>query len=165
MSQPNFEDRIEALADTLQARGACLATAESCTGGWIAKLCTDRAGSSAWFERGLVTYSNAAKMDLLGVPADLIDRCGAVSGEVVAAMAAGALYASRADCAVSVSGIAGPEGGTADKPVGTVWIGWCINGGQPQTRHYIFDGGRDAVRAAAVGAALDGLLALLTTND
>lgn len=164
MSDSEFEPRIERLADALQARGAALATAESCTGGWIAKLCTDRAGSSAWFERGLVTYSNAAKMDLLGVPGDLLERHGAVSAEVVGAMAAGVLYASHADCALSVSGVAGPDGGTADKPVGTVWLGWCIDGGQPETRHYVFDGDREAVRAAAVGAALDGLLALLSPH-
>lgn len=161
MSGLEFEPRLETLANLLQARGACLVTAESCTGGWIAKLCTDRPGSSAWFERGLVTYSNAAKMDLLGVPPDLLARCGAVSGEVAAAMAAGALMASQADCALSVSGIAGPGGGTGDKPVGTVWCGWCLYGAVPQTRCHVFDGDRGAVRAAAVVAALDGLLQLL----
>lgn len=161
MSGPEFEPRVEALARVLQARGEYLVTAESCTGGWIAKLCTDLPGSSAWFERGLVTYSNAAKMDLLGVPPDLLDRCGAVSGEVVAAMAAGALIASQANCALAVSGVAGPDGGTADKPVGTVWLGWCLRGATPQTRRHLFAGDRGTVRAAAVAAALDGLLQLL----
>lgn len=164
MSHPDFQARIDALAVALQARGACLATAESCTGGWIAKLCTDRAGSSAWFERGLVTYSNVAKIEMLGVPAALVERHGAVSGEVAGAMAAGALTASHADWTVSVSGIAGPDGGSVDKPVGTVWFGWCTRGGEPQTRRFVFDGDRDSVRAASVAAALDGLLSLLAPD-
>lgn len=164
MSPSEFEARTHALAGALHARGECLAAAESCTGGWIAKLCTDQPGSSAWFERGLVTYSNAAKTDMLAVPAALIERHGAVSGEVTGAMAAGALGASNADWSVSVSGIAGPDGGSDDKPVGTVWFGWCERGCSPETACHVFDGNRDAVRARSVIAALDGLLARIDAD-
>lgn len=134
-----------------------MATAESCTGGLIAGACTELSGSSDWFERGFVTYSNAAKAEQLGVPAELIDTHGAVSEPVARAMAAGAVAHSRAQLAVSVTGVAGPTGGTPEKPVGTVWFGWAT----PQgvfTEHQCFDGDRAAVRRATVAHALAGLL-------
>ncbi len=148
------------LADALRARGLMLATAESCTGGLIAGACTDLSGSSDWFERGFVTYSNAAKTELLGVPAALIEAHGAVSEPVARAMAEGAVAHSRAQLAVAVTGVAGPTGGSADKPVGTVWFGWCVNGVTHSERQR-FDGDRAAVRAATVRHALAGLLARL----
>lgn len=135
-----------------------LAIAESCTGGWIAQCVTSVPGSSGWFERGFVTYSNEAKQELLGVPPDVIARHGAVSAETVAAMAGGALAHSRADCAVAVSGVAGPDGGTPDKPVGTVWLAWQLAGRAPVMRRFQFGGGREAVRRQAVAAALTGLI-------
>ncbi|MDX1606184.1 MAG: nicotinamide-nucleotide amidase [Candidatus Competibacterales bacterium] len=141
----------------LEQRGWQLATAESCTGGWIAKLITDVAGSSAWFERGFVTYSNAAKHEQLDVPAALLERHGAVSAETVAAMARGALTRSAAQVALSVSGVAGPGGGSEHKPVGTVWLGWALQQGRVRTRHHVFAGDREAVRRQAVAAALAGL--------
>jgi nicotinamide-nucleotide amidase len=140
--------------------GWMLTTAESCTGGLIAAACTDLAGSSGWFERGFVTYSNAAKTELLGVDAALIAKHGAVSEAVVRAMAAGALAHSNAQVAVAVTGIAGPGGGSADKPVGTVWLGWAWPGGVV-TERCQFDGDRAAVRAATVQHALTRLPALI----
>jgi nicotinamide-nucleotide amidase len=142
--------------------GLMLATAESCTGGLIAAACTDLAGSSAWFERGFVTYSNAAKTELLGVPAELIDTHGAVSEPVVRAMVQGAVAHSHAQVAVAVTGVAGPSGGSADKPVGTVWLGWHVNG-SVTTECCHFPGDRAAVRAATVQRALARLSALLAT--
>lgn len=150
-----------AVAARLQAGGWMLATAESCTGGLIAAACTDLAGSSAWFERGFVTYSNAAKTELLGVPADLIATHGAVSEPVARAMAAGALRHARAQVAVAVTGVAGPGGGSAEKPVGTVWFGFALPGGAVQAECRRFDGDRAAVRAATVAHAQGRLLALL----
>ncbi len=147
-----------ALAAELKVQGRRLVSAESCTGGWIAKLCTDLAGSSAWFERGLVSYSNEAKQDLLGVPAARIARFGAVSEEVAADMARGALANSRADLAVAVTGIAGPDGGSPDKPVGTVCFGWAWSDDRVETERYRFAGNRDAVRRATIVTALQGLL-------
>ena len=147
-----------AVAAELKVQGRKLVTAESCTGGWIAKLCTDLAGSSAWFERGLVTYSNEAKQDLLAVPVSRLHRFGAVSEEVAADMAGGAIRHSRADCAIAVTGIAGPDGGTPDKPVGTVCFGWALPDGVVETERRRFDGERDAVRRATVATALVGLL-------
>ena len=145
------------LADVLRARGLMLATAESCTGGLIAGACTEVSGSSDWFERGFVTYSNAAKTELLGVPAELIAQQGAVSEPVARAMAAGARAHSPAQVALAVTGVAGPTGGSADKPVGTVWFGWATPAGT-FTEHQRFDGDRAAVRAATVRHALAGLL-------
>lgn len=147
-----------ALAAEMKAHGRVLAAAESCTGGWIAKLCTDLPGSSEWFERGLVTYSNEAKQELLAVKAQDIERFGAVSEVVAAAMARGAVEHSRADCAVAVSGIAGPDGGSADKPVGTVCFGWALPGDIVETEIHQFRGERDAVRRASVATAFEGLL-------
>lgn len=146
------------MADLLQKKQWQLATAESCTGGLISAACTDLAGSSAWFERGFVTYSNAAKTELLGVDAALIAAHGAVSEEVARAMAQGAITHSSAQAAVAVTGVAGPSGGSADKPVGTVWFGFMVDGRLcSELKH--FDGDRAAVRAATVRHALAGLLA------
>ena len=148
------------LAQQLQARGLMLSTAESCTGGLIAAACTSLAGSSNWFERGFVTYSNAAKTELLGVDAQLIASHGAVSEPVAQAMARGAVQHSRAGAALAVTGIAGPGGGSADKPVGTVWFGWTTPGGTHSTVQH-FAGHRQAVRKAAVVYALHTLNELL----
>ncbi|AHF04963.1 competence damage-inducible protein A [Marichromatium purpuratum 984] len=155
---PALEVLARRLGEALRARGWQLATAESCTGGWVAKVMTDVAGSSAWFERGFITYSNDAKRELLGVSDDALERYGAVSERVVAEMVSGALARSRADVAVAVSGIAGPGGGTVDKPVGTVWFAWGFPGEGPTARCLCFDGDREAVREQAVRAALLGLL-------
>ena len=145
------------VAEALQAHGWMLATAESCTGGWIAKCCTDLAGSSAWFERGFVAYSNAAKQEVLGVPEGTMSRHGAVSEAVAAAMAAGAAERARAKAAVSVTGIAGPGGGSTDKPVGTVHFGWSLDG-EVRTDVQRFEGDREAVRRQTVLHAFNGLL-------
>ncbi|MEL7447894.1 MAG: nicotinamide-nucleotide amidohydrolase family protein [Pseudomonadota bacterium] len=142
--------------EALEAAGLVAVTAESCTGGWIAKALTDVAGSSAWFDRAFITYSNDAKTDMLGVPPATLDAHGAVSEAVVRAMAAGALERSGAGAAVAVSGIAGPGGGSADKPVGTVWFAWAARGAV-DARRELFKGDREAVRRQAVVVALDGL--------
>lgn len=154
---PAVPDLVSQLATVLRSRGLMLATAESCTGGLIAAACTELSGSSDWFERGFVSYSNAAKTELLGVPASLIAQHGAVSEAVARAMAAGALAHSRAACAVAVTGVAGPTGGSADKPVGTVWLAWATAAGV-QTEHHRFPGDRADVRQATVRRALSGLL-------
>lgn len=145
------------VARLLQARNRMLSTAESCTGGMIAAACTELPGSSLWFERGFVSYSNAAKTDLLGVPADLIAAHGAVSEAVARAMALGALSHSQAQVAVAVTGVAGPSGGSPDKPVGTVWLAWAMDG-QVQAERRQFSGDRRAVRQATVEYALRGLI-------
>ena len=151
------------IADLMLKKHWKLATAESCTGGLIAAACTDLSGSSNWFERGFVTYSNEAKTELLGVDAALIASHGAVSEAVVRAMAQGALQHSHAQVAVAVTGVAGPTGGSADKPVGTVWIGWATQQGITSTV-YRFSGDRSAVRAATVQQALATLLELLRAH-
>lgn len=145
------------LASALQARGWMMATAESCTGGMIAARCTDLSGSSNWFERGFVTYSNAAKTELLGVPAALIAQHGAVSEAVACAMAQGAAERAPVQASVAVTGVAGPTGGSTDKPVGTVWLAWCVDG-QVSSERMVFAGDRAAVREATVRHALQGLL-------
>lgn len=150
-------DVTSRLADRLLSLQWMMATAESCTGGLIAAHCTDLPGSSRWFERGFVTYSNAAKTDLLGVPPDVIAAEGAVSADVACAMALGAFYRTPARVSVAVTGIAGPDGGSADKPVGTVWLAWCIDG-QVHAERQNFDGNRQGVRQATVAWALQGLL-------
>jgi nicotinamide-nucleotide amidase len=148
------------LAEALLARGWKLATAESCTGGMIAAACTDLAGSSNWFERGFVTYSNEAKSELLGVDPALIGQHGAVSEVVARAMAFGAVRHSLAQVSVAVTGVAGPSGGSPQKPVGTVWFGFQVDGLlNSETRR--FAGDRGAVRAATVRHALERLLALV----
>ena len=164
---------VARLAAALQARGWMMATAESCTGGLIAAHCTDRPGSSLWFERGFVTYSNEAKTEMLGVPAELIAAHGAVSEPVAQAMALGALQHSRAHLAVSVTGIAGPGGAVPGKPVGTVWMGWAVRGERPDSAarglahradpicaavRFQFEGDRAAVRQATVMRALERML-------
>ena len=155
------QDSCAALARLLPQRGWMMASAESCTGGLIAAACTDLAGSSVWFERGFVTYSNAAKTDMLGVDAQLIEQHGAVSEAVARGMAIGAVRHSHAQVAVAVTGIAGPGGGGSDKPVGTVWFGWAVDG-NVQTQLQVFDGDRATVRAAAVRHGLRGLVQLLS---
>lgn len=152
------------VADFLLAHRWKLATAESCTGGLIAACCTDIAGSSDWFERGFVTYSNAAKTEMLGVDAALINHHGAVSEAVVRAMVQGALQHSAAQVAVAVTGVAGPGGGSAAKPVGTVWLGWATPAGVvAEVQH--FAGDRAQVRAATVQHALQRLVELLQATE
>ena len=151
---------VNDLAPRLLDKGWMLATAESCTGGLIAAACTDLSGSSNWFDRGFVSYSNEAKTDMLGVDPALIDAHGAVSEVVARAMAFGAVRHSRARVSVAVTGVAGPTGGSIEKPVGTVWLGFMVDGvWSPETKH--FDGDRAAVRAATVQYALERLLQLL----
>jgi len=151
----------EQISIILQSKKWMLATAESCTGGLIASACTELAGSSLWFERGFITYSNASKSELLSIPKQVIDLNGAVSEAVVRAMAAGALANSNAQVSLSVTGIAGPGGGTADKPVGTVWFGWCIQANTyAECRHFV--GNRTQVREATVRHSLKRLLSLLS---
>lgn len=152
----------ESVAGVLRARGQMLATAESCTGGWIAKACTDITGSSDWFEVAAVTYSNRAKQSLLGITSATLEKHGAVSRECALEMVAGVLARFGASIAVAVTGIAGPGGGTPDKPVGTVWIAWQRRGGAAQAELFHFDGDRDAVRRQTVAAALEGIRKILT---
>ena len=149
--------RVTALAEALQARGWRLATAESCTGGLIAAHCTAVAGSSHWFDRGFVTYSNEAKTQMLGVEPALIERHGAVSEPVALAMALGAVARSAADLAVAVTGIAGPGGAVPGKPVGTVWMALAARGGDVTAQRLQLDGDRTAVRDATVALALERL--------
>ena len=149
-----------ALGETLRVNRHRVVTAESCTGGWIAKTVTDIAGSSDWFECGLAAYSYEAKQALLGVRPETLEQHGAVSRETVLEMVSGALVHSGATIAVAVTGIAGPGGGTDDKPVGTVWIAWKQRGGYAAAEIFHFDGNREAVRRQSVAAALRGLVAL-----
>ncbi len=153
--------QLQALAEDvgtrLRAARQMLVTAESCTGGWIAKTVTDIAGSSEWFDCGLAVYSYEAKQSLLGVRAETLEHFGAVSRETVIEMVSGALSHSGASIAVAVTGIAGPGGGTVDKPVGTVWIAWKRRGGYPSAEAFHFEGDREAVRRKTVAAALAGL--------
>jgi len=151
---------VQTLAARLLARHWMLATAESCTGGLIAAACTDLSGSSTWFERGYVSYSNAAKTELLDVPAALIAQHGAVSEPVARAMAAGAQRRARTQVALAVTGVAGPGGGTPDKPVGLVWFAWALPAGVVSASRH-FAGDRAAVRAATVQHALAHLVELL----
>jgi nicotinamide-nucleotide amidase len=153
--------QLQAMAEDVGARlraaRQMLVTAESCTGGWIAKIVTDIAGSSEWFDCGLVAYSYEAKQALLSVNPHTLETHGAVSRETVIEMVSGALVHSGASVAVAVTGIAGPGGGTADKPVGSVWVAWKRRGGYPQARLFLFSGDREAVRRQTVAAALAGL--------
>ncbi len=160
MELSDFEPAVLALAEALRGRGWRLATAESCTGGLVAAACTAVSGSSDWFERGFVTYSNEAKCEMLGVDPALITAHGAVSEEVARAMAAGALARSPAQLAVAVTGIAGPTGAVPGKPVGTVWLAWGAESdvGGLRAERLQLPGDRAAVRHATVGAALDRLL-------
>jgi glyoxylase I family protein len=148
----------ERVAEAMRSEGSVLVTAESCTGGWIAKCLTDLPGSSAWFGSGLVTYSNESKERLLGVDPRTLARVGAVSEETAREMVAGALTRFGAGAAVAVTGIAGPGGGSQDKPVGLVWIGWMRSGEAARVRRHLFAGDREAIRRQSVAAALGGLL-------
>ncbi len=149
------------LGEGLVRRGERLCCAESCTGGWIGQAATAVAGSSRWFERGFITYSNAAKQEMLGVRPATLETYGAVSTETVREMAAGGLVHARADWTVAVSGVAGPDGGTPDKPVGLVWLAWMNSGSEPEARRFVFGGDREDVRRCAVEEALRGLLSRL----
>jgi nicotinamide-nucleotide amidase len=150
-----------ALAGALQKQRLLLATAESCTGGGIAQTLTSLSGASTWFDRGFVTYSNEAKQEMLGVPASTLATSGAVSEATALDMARGAISHSRAHVSVAVTGIAGPDGGTPDKPVGTVWIAWGQKLGYAEARCFQFDGDRDAVRQQTILHAILGLNARL----
>lgn len=154
----SLEKLAAEMALELTAIGWKMATAESCTGGWIAKCCTDLAGSSAWFERGFVTYSDAAKKDALGVDARILQEAGAVSRAVALQMAEGARRRAAVDITVAVTGIAGPDGGTLDKPVGTVWFSWSRMDHAADAEVVCFRGDRDAVRRQTVAHALRGLI-------
>lgn len=145
----------------LRAKGLMLATAESCTGGWVAQAVTAISGSSEWFERGFVTYADAAKQEMLGVSARTLAAHGAVSEQTALEMAAGALAHSRAHVAIAITGIAGPSGGSPEKPVGMVCFAWAARGGLPSAETRRFDGDRESVRRQAVIAALQGMLKLL----
>ena len=151
----------QALADSLAQQRLLLTTAESCTGGGIAETLTGIAGASAWFDRGFVTYSNEAKLSMLGVSQSTLDRFGAVSEATALEMARGAISHSSAHVSVAVTGIAGPDGGTPDKPVGTVWIAWGQKLGYAEARRFQFDGDRNAVRQQAILEAILGLNARL----
>ena len=143
----------------LAGRGWLVTTAESCTGGWVGQALTMVPGSSRWFDRGFVTYSNDAKQAMLGVRQLTLSKSGAVSEEVVREMALGAIARSRADLAVAVSGVAGPDGGSPDKPVGTVWIAWAMRDGTCNAQRFVFPGDRDSVRRQSVIRALEGVAA------
>jgi nicotinamide-nucleotide amidase len=156
-----LQQLAEQLGDALLRRGWKVAVAESCTGGWVAKCLTDIAGSSAWFDRGFVTYSNAAKREMLGVSAETLETAGAVSEPTVQAMAAGALVHSGANLALAISGIAGPGGAVPGKPVGTVCFAWAIKDQLQQADTQYFSGDRDAVRRQSVAHGLRGLVHVL----
>jgi nicotinamide-nucleotide amidase len=149
------------VGNALKQQSLTLATVESCTGGWVAQVVTHTPGSSAWFERGFITYANDAKVEMLGVSPETIAEYGAVSEETAAEMAAGALVNSNAMISLAVSGVAGPSGGSPDKPVGTVCFAWCKLGREPETERRHFDGDRDSIRRQAVVCVLEGLLARL----
>jgi nicotinamide-nucleotide amidase len=156
-SDDELQLMAERIGGALRAARQMLVTAESCTGGWIAKTVTDVAGTSDWFDCGLAAYSYEAKQRLLGVRAETLEHFGAVSRETAIEMVSGALVHSGASIAVAVTGIAGPGGGTDDKPVGTVWIAWKQRGGYPRAELFNFAGDREAVRRQTVAAALAGL--------
>lgn len=150
------------LGQKLHEKGWTLTTAESCTGGWLAQIITAIPGSSAWFDRGFITYSNQSKQDMLGVNASTLETHGAVSEETVQEMAAGALANSRAHISASISGIAGPGGGTRQKPVGMVCNGWATRDGMTLSSTCRLSGDREEIRSRAVAAALRGLIELLS---
>ncbi len=154
-------DLAQAVGERLSKREMMLVTAESCTGGWVAQEVTAVPGSSGWFERGFVTYTNVAKQEMLGVSLNTLEQHGAVSEETVREMAQGALQHSHAQVALAVSGVAGPSGGSMVKPVGTVCFGWAKRGAQPVSRRMHFSGDREAVRRQAVVYVLRGVLDLL----
>ena len=159
------EDELQQLAiqlsDNLLARGWMVATAESCTGGWVAQLLTSLPGSSAWYERGFITYANAAKTEMLGVPVATLETFGAVSEETACVMATGALAHSHAQASLAITGIAGPGGGTPQKPVGMVCYGWAFTDGTVISSNCRLSGDREEIRSRAVAAALRGLIDLI----
>jgi nicotinamide-nucleotide amidase len=161
MADPVLYELAEKTGRALEARGLMLATAESCTGGWIAEAITMIPGSSAWLDRGFVTYTNAAKQEMLGVRAQTLERNGAVSEPVVVEMVQGALRASRAQVAVAVSGVAGPSGGTPQKPVGTVCFAWAVADLAPRAETRWLDGDREGIRRQSVVHALEVLLEIV----
>lgn len=163
VSQADLEALAAEAGRRLLERGDWLATAESCTGGWVAQAVTAIAGSSAWFDRGFVTYSNAAKEEQLGVPPTTLVRNGAVSEATARSMAQGVLSHSRADWSLAITGIAGPSGGSAEKPVGTVCFAWAQKDGGCEAQTCRFAGDREAVRAQSVRHALQGLLERLAS--
>lgn len=154
---------LESISRLLINNNKVLGTAESCTGGWIAQALTSLAGSSVWFECGFVTYSNASKKRMLGVNEATLRDYGAVSEEVVIEMAEGVLQASDVSISVATSGIAGPGGGSDEKPVGTVWIAWAEQGKASRAEKFLFNGDREAVRKQAVSAAIEGILQNLSS--
>ncbi len=158
----DINDTVQSLASLLKSRRFLLGTAESCTGGGVAHACTELTGSSDWFIGGFVSYSNAAKTRMLGVSAELIQNHGAVSEPVVRAMAEGVLTHSEASLSVSITGVAGPGGGSVEKPVGTVWFGWALHGRATISEKMRFSGDRASVREQAIEHALHGLIAVLT---
>ncbi len=158
MDDPKLYDLAYQAGKLLKSQGWMLVTAESCTGGWVAKCITDIPGSSEWFERGFVTYGNLAKIEMLTVRRKTLEQYGAVSQQTVAEMTAGALAHSHARYALAVSGIAGPAGGTPDKPVGTVWLAWQQRGKDCHTHLAHFQGNRESIRRQAVALALQGIL-------
>lgn len=153
----NLEKLVNELAAALKAKQAMLATAESCTGGWVSEVITSLPGSSHWFDRGFVVYTNVAKREMLGVKTGTLARFGAVSEQTARAMAEGVLANSRAQYSLAITGIAGPGGGTPEKPVGTVWVAWAGLKNETRVNKYQFKGGRKAVRAQAVEVALRGI--------
>lgn len=159
MNEIQLTELAAQLGKELVARQWRIATAESCTGGWLSKVLTEVVGSSHWFDRGFVTYSNESKTDMLGVESAVIATHGAVSVATASAMANGALTYSRADITVAITGIAGPGGGSEQKPVGTVWFAWAQRTGKLETAQHVFAGDRTAIRYHAVETALQGLLA------
>ncbi|PHS69560.1 MAG: damage-inducible protein CinA [Methylophaga sp.] len=158
ISDADIQQRTTQVAQCLLQRQWMLATAESCTGGWLAKCCTDISGSSTWFDRGVITYSNDAKQDLLDVPVVTLNEFGAVSKQTVIEMAQGALRHSKADISVAITGIAGPDGGSLDKPVGTVWLAWATKDAATMSQCHHFEGDRDMIRRQAVLIALEGII-------
>ncbi len=158
MAAEQIESIILQLASQLQAGKRFLVTAESCTGGLISTYLTQVAGSSRWFDRAYVTYSNEAKQEMLGVNPKTLAEHGAVSKETACEMAKGALLTNKPSISVSVTGVAGPDGGTVDTPVGTVWIGWCLHKNEPEAKRFLFTGNREAIREQTVQAALQGVL-------
>lgn len=165
VTELELSNQLQALSGLLLSHGYKLATAESCTGGWVAKAATDLAGSSAWFDRGLVTYSNEAKQELLGVSPATIAQFGAVSLNTVEEMVNGLLNIESVSVGVAISGIAGPDGGSVEKPVGTVWIAWKVTDNEATHQSYLFSGNREQVRLKAAIEAVKGLIQQLSFDQ
>jgi nicotinamide-nucleotide amidase len=165
VTELELSNQLQALSSLLLSHGYKLATAESCTGGWVAKAATDLAGSSVWFDRGLVTYSNESKQELLGVSLSTIEEFGAVSLNTVDEMVCGLLKIKSVSIGVAISGIAGPDGGSTEKPVGTVWIAWKVVDKAVTHQCYLFSGNREQVRLQAAIEAVKGLIRLLSSDQ